>query len=604
MGAYGALQDFFRSSKCVTINDPIGWLEKNVNFEHIKGNSDKGYVRLDPHQIKPFLALFDNKVRNVTIVAPPQVGKSFIWQAAIVVKSGHGAYRAWVAYENDQKAADVNTLSLTPLMKSVPKLKKQLDKPNSYKSDRYNLDETVIFFSGFQNEFATHSVMEFYGSETDRTNQTLTRRQAVFNTIRPRVSRFERKQKSKICIESSPDTVSNVSWLDFKRGSCDFWHVRCLSCDGLIPSHILSGVYKNGEWLGGLQFKRDENDEVIEDSIRLHCTHCNHPHVQNDMEKMNELGDYIAEKPHKENHISCQFGWLAGFRSRTFLGAAEEIMKVKNNDTYVQQLSLDNNTRGLPHQDRRKKNADNKTLEGHCVDELIDPKLISASFLVSDSQKASNPWVLVGVDERDNDHVLSHGIAQDLEDLTEDEWNRFYGDYKPTMSLIDEGGGTGRSEEVINAVLDDDTGCIFTYKGDGRRSHYEKNMDKEDEILFPSGKMFSISDTDSWRILADPKWYAVQLLHKLYSQENKGHSFLYFEPSEDCDDEFFKQILAQRPPKNAPDAPFEKWNDGRNGERVDDYFDCLKMFYVAKDYAKKHMDHGPDGWRKIMPWMD
>ena len=162
--------------------------------------------------------------------------------------------------------------------------------------------------------------------------------------------------------------------------------------------------------------------------------------------------------------------------------------------------------------------------------------------------------------------------------------------------------------EVCDLVMEDMTGGIFTYKGDSRRSHFEKNQDPEDEFLFPGGRNFSISDSASWRILANPKFYHAQLLHKLYAQENKGHSYLYFETAERCDDEFFKQILAQRPPKNAPDAPdapFEKWNAGTHDERCDDYFDCLKMFYVAKDFAKKYVDYDPngDGWRKIMPWM-
>ena len=277
MGALSSIRDFFRTSKSISITDPIHFAENNIHLEHIVGNSTKGYVKIDPHQKEPFLALFDNSVREVTIMAPPQVGKSFIWQLAITVKAAHGAYKGWIAYENDEKASEVNTLILTPLFKSIPKLKAQLEKPNSYNKKRYKLDETVIFYTGFQNEFATHSVMEFYASETDRTKQTLNRREAVYNTIRPRVSRFETQNRSKICVESSPDTIANISWKSFKRGNQSWWHIRCLNkkCQHLIPSHTVDGIYKNGGWLGGLQFKRDLEGEIIEESIRFHCTKCN-----------------------------------------------------------------------------------------------------------------------------------------------------------------------------------------------------------------------------------------------------------------------------------------------------------------------------------------
>ena len=190
-------------------------------------------------------------------------------------------------------------------------------------------------------------------------------------------------------------------------------------------------------------------------------------HEQRELEEMNRLGEYVTDFEGRGRHKSFQFGWAAGFRSRTFMAVAEERMKLAENDDYVQQLSFDNNIRGLPHQNRRKKAASNKILEGHCVDKLIDPDELSATFLISDTQDTSSPWVLLGVDAKANIHVLDHGIEELLVGYEEDEfgrpaglyhdhWNRFYGDYKPTLMLIDEGGT--RTSEVCALVQYDDSG--------------------------------------------------------------------------------------------------------------------------------------------------
>ncbi len=103
--------------------------------------------------------------------------------------------------------------------------------------------------------------------------------------------------------------------------------------------------------------KFDEDERIIESSLHLHCLECNHPHTIDQWQEMNERGDYVAERVGLTTE-SCQFGGLAGFRSRTWLGIAKARRKLKHNNTYVQQLSFDNNHRGLPHQKRSKITTD------------------------------------------------------------------------------------------------------------------------------------------------------------------------------------------------------------------------------------------------------
>ena len=585
MGSTAAVKAYLNEQKVVHISDPLGWVEKNINFARMKGNSARGHLTLDPHQVKPFLAMFKREIRKVVIIAPPQVGKSLIWQVYIVTRLSHGGgYKGWVVYQDDTTAKYVNRDTMQPLMRSVPVLNKALNQPKSHNEESYNLDNAVMYYSSMMKELATFSVNDIIVSEVDRTLQTLEKRQEIFETVPQRVSRFEVKKESKIIVETSPSTTVNVGWQNFKEGTCEWWHLRCLSCGGLIPSHQIDGVYKNGQLYGGLQWEVDEDDRIIEASLRLHCLECNHPHTVDQWQEMNERGDYVAERFGLSTE-SYQFGGLAGFRSRTWLGIAKARRKLKHNNTYVQQLSFDNNHRGLPHQKRSKITTDKlvQTALKHRALEKPYAEDIAIVLISADTQGTHWVYSVFAVDAWMNIWVEKIGRAQSRDELQE-VWQEEYFGRKADMMIIDRGGH--RKEDVMDFV--NDNPGVIAYIGNSRKKH--EFIDDEDPLLYPTGKYWSWSDNEEHVVLANPEPYRLELLFKLYTGvEPSGENYLYL-PGDLTEDGWeIEQITAMKPPKGYEDKniDYAKWNAGTHDERCDDVFDCLKMGLVLIDIAKK-----------------
>ena len=197
MGSTAGHRAYITEQQIVHIAEPVNWVENNINFSRMTGNSSRGYLELDPHQVKPFLAMFNRDIRKVVIIAPPQVGKSIIWQAYIVTRLSHGGgYKGWVVYQDDTTAKYVNRDIMQPLMRSVPKLNKALNQPRSHNEESYNLDNAVMYYSSMMKELATFSVNDIIVSEVDRTLQTLEKRQEIFETVPQRVFPLRSKERN------------------------------------------------------------------------------------------------------------------------------------------------------------------------------------------------------------------------------------------------------------------------------------------------------------------------------------------------------------------------------------------------------------------------
>jgi hypothetical protein len=53
-----------------------------------------------------------------------------------------------VVYPSDDLAIENNLTKLKPLMRHIPQLKAELDKPRSCRSDRYSFSNLVSYFQG------------------------------------------------------------------------------------------------------------------------------------------------------------------------------------------------------------------------------------------------------------------------------------------------------------------------------------------------------------------------------------------------------------------------------------------------------------------------
>ena len=95
-----------------------------------------------------------------------------------------------------------------------------------------------------------------------------------------------------------------------------------------------------------------------------------------------------------------------------------------------------------------------------------------------------------------------------------------------------------------------------------------------------------MSDNNKRLILGCAKHWQSYLIFYLYSQKKRGGNYLYFYPN--ISDDVVKQIVCVKPDssKKFGDSP-ENWVPENNAQH--DWFDVLKMAYLAVDFAIKTM---------------
>lgn len=72
-----------------------------------------------------------------------------------------------VVYPSDGLAADINQAKLLPLMKRIPGLKEELQRPRAFRSDRYNFSNLVSYFQGAGSRIISKSCKIVCADECD-----------------------------------------------------------------------------------------------------------------------------------------------------------------------------------------------------------------------------------------------------------------------------------------------------------------------------------------------------------------------------------------------------------------------------------------------------
>ena len=75
--------------------------------------------------------------------------------------------QSMIVYPNDDLAAATNKTKLFPLMKHIPALKEELDKPRSFRSDCYKFSNLVSYFQGAGSKIVSKSCKIVVGDEVD-----------------------------------------------------------------------------------------------------------------------------------------------------------------------------------------------------------------------------------------------------------------------------------------------------------------------------------------------------------------------------------------------------------------------------------------------------
>jgi len=543
--------------------EPVHWIEESINLCRDPSSAAAGMVHLDAYQREPIEAQYDPRVREIVVMAVEQTGKSSIWRWPMAHRMLFRPGPAWVIYESDEKAEDINAESFEPVLRSVPGLESQLNRLSATRR-RYSLrNGAVLDFSGAGADITSKPRRDGVADELDRWPMTLSGIRQNLRNFRKRFRTYWAMGEGCLVIVSSPrgeDSPVADEWQDTSRGT---WHLRCAGCAGLtMPSHAVHL----------LQWEASEDGAVVADSLRLECPACGREHSESEASAMTASGGYVHDAPERWDRRGYQWGALAAVpRVFSWRDIARAQLQAGKSADVTTQADFDNSWRGLRFRPRRVQRESVDLIRQHCAP-LPDPAILAQVLFAADTQDDGWYWVVRGVDQRRCTYLLGYGKAMKDDDLMA-AWDASYLGIQPAMGLIDQG-GHGERPKQVTALVAKHRG-LYSYKGNPR-----------------IGQRWMISKTDQSLILANPGQFQADLLYYLYSQPRRDSAYLFLPP--DPSQEYVDHMAALCPDNKLKHGDrYENWHS----TAPDHWFDAERMWLVLMEYAMKHCRQ----WRLPMP---
>lgn len=571
-----ALQQFLKGIRPKMKQPIVPWLAKHVDMTFDRTASARGYYKPYPYQIEELEATEDPNVHRITLCQSQRTGKSTIWRMALMKRFSDGNCSALIAYPSLDLAIKQNTDCVKPLLTMVPEVKADLAVRGNVKVDSYHSPSTssVAYFMGLGSPVLSVTSGFLVADEVDfvelQNSDEEGKNTSQLKNIWLRGQTFPDRMMITV---SSPTQYTAPIWTEFKKGSMGFWHLRCLGCGEYIIGNKLAFWNEQHQRFDGLQWEKDDNGNVIEESIIYRCPHCGHVHHECDAIAMNEQGKFIHQKP-DHWHRSFQVGALGSslWKWIEIAQAQEEAHDTTDNDKYFHNSIL-----GMPFKYVKEGDASVSVEEANRKRQVEYPSdleerlcIVTAGVDQQKSEISDTKYfcsAVHGWDENGNCWLLSAGTDNSLADV-EKRINATYYGHKVALCLIDQGGFS--TVDDLDPFVASHSNAFF-YKGTNAKSIENKDymMSKNQHKLF----------------LCNALGYQVKLLDLLYSPSKpKGYKW-YFPITVDA--EYLKQVNNVQPNtrmgKDENGWEYANWASFGNSRR--DFFDSSKMALCAMDIA-------------------
>lgn len=502
---------------------------------------------------------FNGHIREVTIVAPEQTGKSMSWVIGLLYSYIFNPGLSLVVYPSDDLGIKINKEKLEPLMRKIPRLKAELDMPRSQKKDCYHFSNLKSYFAGAGSRITSQSARIRIADETDDF-QDHEGKITSLHDIRKRARSFSDSMFYKVC---TPTETSGNIWKEFLNSSQGYWHLRCQNCKQLS---IRSADVHNLQW----ELKEDVIDE---ESLRLICPDCKHEHAESQKKEMNISGGYVHKVPALiGTHSGYQWGALASqWQSLSWINIAKAQMNAGKSAAYIDQIYLDNSIRGLPFHKRGASDAGYHKLKSHIYPGAFPYDKFEGVFYAGDTQDDRIYYIIAGIDKDANIYICEANEEIAIESIRAKIKQKYNG-CAFTAGIQDEGGH--RHYEIRNFV-ESFGGGFYTWKG--ADSRYSKRVELSKDRLN--------------HLRGNVKIFEIETLYYLHAQEKKENNYLYFR--DDLNQDFYKHLMSVHPDNTKKNGDeFANWT--KSGKRWD-YFDCLKMLYALIEFCK--LNYPQNLWR-------
>ena len=547
--------------------DIITWAEENIDFS---GDVSAERARLDlslsPFLVEPLRTWeFSGRIREVAVCGIEQHGKTLLEVIGVLYNFIDKPCSNLCVYPSDDDGADINRTKYEPLIRKIPALAAELDRPFSKKKDCYLFGGATMFFQGAGAKIMSKSCKIRVIDEPDH-YPTVGHLNAVEDT-RKRGRSYWESMLYQVC---TPTDEGGPIWQAFLAGSQGYWTLRCLNCGGLTMRSCD---------FGNFQFESEFDEErgvfvVVPGSERLICPACRHEHTEADKREMNLRGKYVHRFPDRLDLLpSFQFGALCSqFPYMSWGRIAAKILECGKRADIGAHYELDNSFKGLPYRPRAIATEDMENLKHHFSHERPASSEVEMVFVVSDTQDLFSPTGVFALDCRDNLYLLRYGNLPHLwlSEAEREELERRSGEKVTTVDdWVTEPVrfSDGESIQPLFHLID--------YRGHRQREVADYAATHRDCTWKPSASRARM-------VLVDAKSFQRVLIHQLYKQRDKSGSFLYL--PDDLDGKAQAEISCVQPDKTRRSGHLpENWKP--IGDAVHDAFDVLKMAYFATDYA-------------------
>lgn len=533
---------------------PAEWAAENIVFpptDPVPGPFDLAkspYLRevLQAWELSPRQGL-----KVLTVVGPQQTGKTLAWLGGLLWSMDMDPGPSLIYYTSEETAKKINAYKMEPLLKEIPRFRELLSLPRSHSQQSYNLIDNQIFFGGVGSRIASFSAKRLVADELD--DWLFAKGTDPLKDLEMRSRAFP---ESLLCAVCTPRGANSRIWSLFEESSEGYFTLRCQGCGELT---LRSCDIVN------LKFETDADGKLVPESVRLVCPACSTAHEEKQAADLVMQGEYVHEHPELiPTRPGFQWGALASLISpqlRWEQIARAQLLAGKSGRP-ADQIFFDNSMKGLPFRPRAKGGKAELALRRHALP-TPEPKQLIWRFFAADTQDLKWYWIVRGVDEHLNSHLLAVGQARTMDELTA-AYHADYAGGHPNMGIIDEGGHRAR---LVRQWAAGQTG-VFTYKGNPR---------------IQSEVNYKISDAVGKLLVARELYYRVQLLYTLYTALPEGENSWYV--THKLPREYIDQMSDYHPPTQgkARFEDFEEWISNGN----DHYFDCEKMMLAFMDYFRE-----------------
>lgn len=586
------LIDHIRRYFNITPYQPIiEWCQKNIDFsQQISAERNKLDFDLYPYQV-PIIKEWQNEkktIKTIVVVAPEQLGKTNMFVDGILYNMVFNPCQSLIVYPNDDLAIATNQTKLKPLMKHIPILNEQLQKPKSCKMDCYKFSNLISYFQGAGIKIVSRSCKIVVGDQIDAWSPP--------PNIDPiaDLKKRTRSYNNSICfLISTPTTENGRIWRNFLKGSQGYWFLRCKGCGQLT---MRSCDIKN------LQFESDLNEQLNErivrpDSIRLICPQCGHQHVEADKAWMNKNGGFKHLIPQRlDTAPSFQIGALASqLPAMCWANIANAQLEAGKRADIEAQITFDNSYRGLPYKRRQIVKEDLQRLKDHCYQnnsQRLKPEQIEFVFGAVDSMGSYWRYGIFASDINDNIHVIKIGEVNYLT-LSDEDRKKNNEERKRNAELAGEKFIPIETlEDVINAsyygfvplVVGQDAHATYNYAQVQKFIKDHQNM-----VGYLGTKMtqtrYKASQNIKKNFLVSATHYKVDAIYYLYSQKKRNTEYLFI--YNDIEEKYINEIAAVKPDPNSKFGHLPQNFTAQN--REDHAFDCIKMAYWVRDLCIENL---------------